>query len=69
MIVVVLPLSPVPVVVTIIFLAPPPRKVAFANVAVVLGLAAVTILSSSDAFSSLTVTHLTSDQAILNLLF
>jgi len=68
-IVVVFSLSPVPVVVTIIFLAPPPKKVVFARVAVVFGRAAVTIRSSSDAFSSLISLALTSEPAILISLF
>ena len=61
-IVFVLPLSPVPVVVTITFLAAPQANVVFAIVAAVLGLAAVTNLSSSEAFSSLIVNACTSDK-------
>ncbi len=51
-IVLVLALSPVPAVVTDKILAPPEAKEAFANVATVLGLAAVTIKLSSAAQNS-----------------
>ena len=53
----VLPLSPVPVVVTITFLAPPPANVVFAIVAEVSGCAAVTNLSSSEAFTDFAKWH------------
>jgi hypothetical protein len=61
----VLALSPVPVVVTMTFLAAPPANVVFAMVADVLGLAAVTSLSSSEAFSSFIVRAFTSDIPII----